>query len=366
MATTKYNDNGFGVNNTSTKGATSFGGSYGFAPTASAPSAANAQGSRLAAQAAALGGNNAGRVAGAGIGGAAGKLSGGAGGMSQEDLLAMLLGMGGGGGGGGGGGRGAAIASMLADVDKREQAARDRYAKNAADTTTMYGQLASKISDYRPTIESDYDTQVASTNDRAAQQQGALTSELAAQDQRRANAASALGITGEQLAAGPELQSQVVLNEALGDIGNTAANWSGFLNAERGTALQRNQNNADAANATGAATNDDLRMALENYLQGLDSERAQIRASGSSGGGGGGGRSSGGNALQTYLGKALIDQMFATPEESEFSKNLKALQAFGVTPASLGNAQYQKSLGAKGTFDNSSAQALGLFSLLGL
>jgi hypothetical protein len=222
----------------------------------------------------------------------------------------------------------------------------------------MYGQLASAISGYRPTIESDYDTLIASTNDRATQQQGALSSELAAQEQRRADAASALGITGEQLLGGPELQSNVVLNEALGDIGNTAANWSGFLNAERGTALERNENNATAAKATGATTNDDLRTALENYLQGLDSERAQIKASGASGGGGGGGRSSGGsNTLRNELGKALIKQMFAGP--SEFEQKMAYLDQAGLSPLALGNAQYQKSLGAKGTFDSSAAQALG-------
>jgi len=111
--------------------------------------------------------------------------------------------------------------------------------------------------------------------------------------------------------------------------------------------------------AASGATRELVQAAVENYLQGLDSERAQIKASGASGGGGGGGRSGGGgsNTLRNELGKALIKQMFAGP--SEFEQKLAYLDQAGLSPLALGNAQYQKSLGAKGTFDNSAAQALG-------
>lgn len=254
--------------------------------------------------------------------------------LSLEDILAMMAGS----SGSGGGGRGAAIAGLLADVDTREQRARDRYAQNTADVTTMYGQLSSAISGYRPTIETDYASQIASTNERATEQSGLLSNELAAQQGRRAAGAADLGITGQQLAGGPELQSEAVLNEALGTIGNTATNWTGFLNAERGNTLDRNENSATAATATGAGANDQLRMALEGYIQNLDSERAQIKASGSGGGGGGGGGggSSAQNGVLSYLAKALIDQQMQGP--SEFEQKLGALGQLGLNPGSIGTA----------------------------
>lgn len=293
-------------------------------------------------------------------GSAAGQAAGAAG-LSLEDILNMFGG--GSGGGGGGGSRGPNISALLAGVNDKEARAKERYAKNSADVTNMYGQLSQAISGYQPTLQADYAANIASTNDRAAQNQGALTSELGAQDARRQQAASALGITGGQLAGQPELESASVLNEAIGNIGNTATNWSGFLNADEANAVGRNQNTATAATATGAQTNDDMRDNLEAYIQNLDQERSQIRASGGSSGGGGGGGGSKQNPLAIYAGKALIDQLLGGGEEeklSPYQQKLQALSGLGLNSGNIGQSLQNIDTGKANANDYWVKQALGL------
>lgn len=215
----------------------------------------------------------------------------------KVDLTKLLAGMGrgGSGGGGGGGGGGTNITALLADIEARRNAANARFKKNRADVTNMYGQLASAISGYRPTVEADYTSMGNNVQSRAADNAGLISGAIGDQADRRASSADVLGITPEQLAAGPEVGSTAVLNQALGNVANTAQNWGGYLQAEQGNELNRLDNSATAAKGTGAGFVDQLRVSLEDYLRGLDSEKAQLAGMGGGGGGGGGGYSGGGS-----------------------------------------------------------------------
>lgn len=137
---------------------------------------------------------------------------------------------------------------LINSLIKQRKEAQQRYKTNRADVENMYGQLTTDVQADTTALGQSYDTAVTQSNQRAGASVTGLSNELAAQEQRRNAVAQSLGIGKE--AALTDFGSTGRINEAMGTILGQSQNWQGFLESQKGTALQQGANMATGVENT--------------------------------------------------------------------------------------------------------------------
>lgn len=144
---------------------------------------------------------------------------------------------------------------LINQLRGQDKAAQKRYKTNRADVENMYGELTSDVKADTEALGQSYDTGMTESANRAQGIVTGLSGELAAQDQRRNAVAQSLGIGKE--AALTDFGSTTALNEAMGTVLGQNQNWQGFLQSQKGTALQQ------GANIAAGVTNTQNQMTTE-------------------------------------------------------------------------------------------------------
>lgn len=137
---------------------------------------------------------------------------------------------------------------LINSLTKQRNEAKQRYKTNRADVENMYGQLTTDVQADTAALGQSYDTGITQSGQRADASVMGLSNELAAQEQRRNAVAQSLGIGKE--AALTDFGSTGRINEAMGTILGQNQNWRGFLESQKGTALQQGANMATGVENT--------------------------------------------------------------------------------------------------------------------
>lgn len=167
--------------------------------------------------------------------------------------------------------------ALIRQLGQQDKAAKDRYKTNRADVENMYGQLTQDVQADTSAIGQSYDTGMAQSGQRADATVAGLSNELAAQDQRRNAVAQSLGIQNE--VATTDFGSTGRLNEAMGTVLGQNQNWQGFLQSQKGTALQQGANMAtgvkNTQNQMTTAMKQEYDKVHQYYSQAINNEKSK-------------------------------------------------------------------------------------------
>lgn len=167
--------------------------------------------------------------------------------------------------------------ALIRDLNASRQRKIQQYKTNRADVENMYGQLSTNVAQQATNLGTSYDQSIIQGQQQATQGQQALSSELAAQDARRAAAAKELGI--ERESALTDYKSTDQLNKAMTDVLARNTDWTGLLGSQKNSALERALNLKTAVGNTKtdkvAAMTEAKDQVIDYYDQQIANERSK-------------------------------------------------------------------------------------------
>jgi hypothetical protein len=157
---------------------------------------------------------------------------------------------------------------LIRQLTQQKQDTRKRYKTNRADVENMYGQLTADVRADTENIGKSFDTGIAQSAQGAQGVVTGLSAELAAQQERRNRAASELGVGQEAILN--DFGSTTALNQAMGTVLGQNQNWQGFLQSQKGTALQQGADMGLAVGNTKVQAANAMKAEFDRVTMGID------------------------------------------------------------------------------------------------
>jgi hypothetical protein len=158
---------------------------------------------------------------------------------------------------------------LIRQLTQQKQDTKNRYKTNRADVENMYGQLTADVRADTENIGKSFDTGIAQSAQGAQGVVTGLSGELAAQQERRNRAASELGVGQEAILN--DFGSTTALNQAMGTVLGQNQNWQGFLQSQKGTALQQGADMGAAVGNTKVQAANAMKAEFDRVTTGIDS-----------------------------------------------------------------------------------------------
>lgn len=166
--------------------------------------------------------------------------------------------------------------ALIRQLTQQKKDARNRYKTNRADVENMYGQLTSDVEADTTALGESFDKGISESAQRAQGVVSGLSGELAAQQERRNRAANELGVGKEAILG--DYGSTTALNQAMGTILGQNQNWQGFLQSQKGAALQQGSEMGVAIGNTKNQVATAMKQEYDRVAGGLDNAIGNERA----------------------------------------------------------------------------------------
>jgi len=158
--------------------------------------------------------------------------------------------------------------ALINQLTQQRKDAQKRYQTNRADVENMYGQLTTDVKADTEALGKSYEAGMQQSSSMAEANVAGLSSELAAQQERRNRAAAELGISKEALLT--DYGSTGRLNEAMGTVLGQNQNWQGLLTSQKNLATERGANMATAVGNTQNQTTTAMKQEYDRVATNLN------------------------------------------------------------------------------------------------
>jgi hypothetical protein len=165
---------------------------------------------------------------------------------------------------------------LIRQLTQQKKDARKRYKTNRADVENMYGQLTADVEADTTAIGQSFDTGITESAQRAQGVVAGLSAELASQQDRRNKAATELGVEKEAILS--DYGSTTALNQAMGTVLGQNQNWQGFLQSQKGAALQQGADMGLAVGNTKVQTANAMKEQYDRVSMGIDNAISSERS----------------------------------------------------------------------------------------